>query len=523
MTTIVTRAGKGSALTHNEVDANFTNLNSAKYESGNNVTLGTISGTTITASTAFSGALNGTVGATTPAAGTFTSLSDSGNLTFTGTGNRITGDFSNATAANRVSFQSSTTNGATIVNLLPNGTGTAAQLIAYSSADPTNSSFGQFRIGTDVNELRISSGILGTGTYLPMTFHTGGSERMRIDTSGNVGIGTSSPSARLTVDGAVRIFGTTTSGYRLYINPNTLVTDVYAAGTDTVINTVSNGSLNFGTNNTERMRIDSSGNVGIGTVSPGEFKLNVLGSLISSYSQINSRNTTIDFVGMSITNQRSTGGVSFIDAQGINSATDSHMFFTHGADFSSAVSFATQPAGTNTDRRVTRLFISASGDVSPAADNAYSLGVNGGRWSAIWAANGTIQTSDARKKTEILNSVLGLDFINQLRPVSYKWIEGGKTVESTTTYDEEGNPVFNTVESSVAGTRRHFGLLAQEVKEVIPEGVDFGGWLLTDKNDENSDQALRYDEFISPLIKAIQELTAKVEVLQSELNTLKGN
>jgi hypothetical protein len=40
MTTIVTRAGKGSALTHNEVDANFTNLNNAKYESGDSATLG---------------------------------------------------------------------------------------------------------------------------------------------------------------------------------------------------------------------------------------------------------------------------------------------------------------------------------------------------------------------------------------------------------------------------------------------------------------------------------------------------
>ena len=42
MTTITTRSGKGSPLTNNEVDANFTNLNSDKYESGDNVSLGTI-------------------------------------------------------------------------------------------------------------------------------------------------------------------------------------------------------------------------------------------------------------------------------------------------------------------------------------------------------------------------------------------------------------------------------------------------------------------------------------------------
>jgi hypothetical protein len=111
-------------------------------------------------------------------------LTDSGNLTFTGTGNRITGDFSNATFANRVAFQTSTTNGATTVLALPNGTGTTASWDAYNNSDPTNSSYlGLTALSTEV---RLSSTIRGTGTFLPMTFYTGGSERMRIDTSGNV-------------------------------------------------------------------------------------------------------------------------------------------------------------------------------------------------------------------------------------------------------------------------------------------------------------------------------------------------
>ena len=50
--------------------------------------------------------------------GSATSLTTSGNLTFTGTGNRILGDMSNATAASRVSFQSSTTNGNTLVQAI---------------------------------------------------------------------------------------------------------------------------------------------------------------------------------------------------------------------------------------------------------------------------------------------------------------------------------------------------------------------------------------------------------------------
>ena len=59
MATLTLRASKGSPLTNNEVDANFTNLNTDKYESGNNVSLGTISGTTVTVtSVATTGSLN---------------------------------------------------------------------------------------------------------------------------------------------------------------------------------------------------------------------------------------------------------------------------------------------------------------------------------------------------------------------------------------------------------------------------------------------------------------------------------
>jgi hypothetical protein len=117
-----------------------------------------------------------------------TSITDSGNLTFTGTGNRITGDFSNGTLTSRVAFQTSTANSSTNLHVLPSGTGTASGLKLEGDASMANGSRFTFDLvsGTDS---RIGSGQYGTGTYLPMTFYTGGSERMRLDTSGNLGIG----------------------------------------------------------------------------------------------------------------------------------------------------------------------------------------------------------------------------------------------------------------------------------------------------------------------------------------------
>jgi hypothetical protein len=111
-------------------------------------------------------------------------LTTSGNLTFTGTGNRITGDFSNATIANRVAFQTSTVNGNSQVEIIPNGTGTQSSIIvSTSSSDLANTSLGNL-LAVSGSEIRLQSTIRGTGSYLPMTFFTGGSEVARFTESG---------------------------------------------------------------------------------------------------------------------------------------------------------------------------------------------------------------------------------------------------------------------------------------------------------------------------------------------------
>tara|TARA_R110002020_G_scaffold343819_4_gene558198 strand:- start:968 stop:2023 length:1056 start_codon:yes stop_codon:yes gene_type:complete len=133
----------------------------------------------------------------------------------------------------------------------------------------------------------------------------------------------------------------------------------------------------------------------------------------------------------------------------------------------------------------------------PATDNAVTLGGAGARWSAIWAATGTIQTSDIRHKIDIAPSMLGLDFILALTPVQFRYAVGGRAADGTPR----------------RGQRTHFGLLAQQVQAALGE-TDFAGHVLVDPADPDSEQGLRYDQFIAPLIAAIQALAARIAALE---------
>ena len=118
-----------------------------------------------------------------------TGISTGLNLAFTGASSRITGDFTNASLANRTLFQSSTTNGATIVGAITNGTSTDGALCAFNSSNPANSS--AITMYANAADVRLTSDKNGTGSYLPLAFHTGGTQRLVIDASGNFGFNTS--------------------------------------------------------------------------------------------------------------------------------------------------------------------------------------------------------------------------------------------------------------------------------------------------------------------------------------------
>jgi hypothetical protein len=168
----------------------------------------------------------------------------------------------------------------------------------------------------------------------------------------------------------------------------------------------------------------------------------------------------------------------------------------------------------------------------PFADNAYSLGSSTQRASAVWAANGTIQTSDERLKTDITPSSLGLKFILAVKPISYKWISGRTEVLSQVYRNEAGKEVEASAPGAIPselvtkdhpGLRTHWGFSAQQVKSVVDDfGVDFAGWVLADKDNPDSTQSINYAEFVAPLSKSVQELHAVMLELKAEIAMLKA-
>lgn len=196
-----------------------------------------------------------------------------GTYTFGGTAPRITGDFSNATTANRVMFQSSTTNGNTTIYAIPNGTAVISSFRASNNSNITDSS--TIGIVATNSDVRLDANITGTGTYLPMTFYTGGSERMRINTSGAVIIGNGETSATPAAgvleatDGS----GTNIAGASLTIQGGRGTGT--GAGGSLLFSTAPAGTTGSALNAAQtRMTIDSTGNITVSQAARGTITAN---------------------------------------------------------------------------------------------------------------------------------------------------------------------------------------------------------------------------------------------------------
>jgi mucin-19 len=132
-------------------------------------------------------------------------LTLNGDLLIEGSQRRILGDFSTATSGDRKErlwFQTSTTNGNTIMGAIPNGSSTTSQFILASNSNPdlANATFVLSNTGV-LNT--ISSARFGGATYSPLTINVGDAgEIMRFNNDGTAGIGTTTPDAKLEINHA---------------------------------------------------------------------------------------------------------------------------------------------------------------------------------------------------------------------------------------------------------------------------------------------------------------------------------
>ena len=311
------------------------------------------------------------------------------------------------------------------------------------------------------------------GTEL-MTFVTGGTERMRISDNGFLKL-SSKVSFSGTGDAGL---GHHTNNYMyVYGGSAGLILQDNSGGSNRML-IRDTGTVEFEVGGAERMRINSSGRVGIGTTSPGT-PLDVNTTAAETIARFNctQRYTQVDWY-----NSGAQKGAIWTD-----STDEKFAFYT--------------PSGWDLDfyaGALLRWQIHSDGTLLPNGNNTRNIGTASTRVSVLYTAN-AVNVSDQTLKTEIEDCDLGLDFINTLQPKSYK------NLQDVGVALEEGHDDYN---------RKHYGLIAQDLKDGLLKDSVYGT--------KDGEYSLAYNDLIAPLIKAVQELKAENDSLKARIETLEG-
>jgi hypothetical protein len=321
--------------------------------------------------------------------------------------------------------------------------------------------------------------LYATAASSQLLFGTVNTERMRITSAGDVGIGTSSPGTKLDVQGTVagNFFqnlyndSSNASAQTLYVAKSFGASGIQfgqqKSTANGIINVIDSAALTFGTGNTERARIDSSGNLGIGltpTASVGA--LQVTGGIFATSTQYVGAAGSTAFSG-GIQNLSNTSKSVSIEADPTNAGANSLIIFNIDA--------------------TERFRINSNGVLTSLA--TYN-NVSGGSPNMFIQTDGTIYrgTSALKYKQDVRD--LELIDINKFRAVRYK---------SKCELDDQ--------------TIDYFGVIADEVDAAgIKELVSYGA----DGEVEN----FQYDRFTVVLLKAVQEQQALIQSLTTRITAL---
>jgi len=283
--------------------------------------------------------------------------------------------------------------------------------------------------GTDTN----------TGIVFPaadtVTVATGGSERMRVDSSGNVGIGTSSPFTY----GLSVYKSSGVAGVEILSGAN--IGEFAISGTDLYVTNKANGPTQFWTNGSERARITSGGALLVGTTSSDPVGANTGAGV------------------MAVGPGANEGALNYFNASG----------------------------------PCMKIARSSDGEIVKFFRNTSSV-VQVGNISVTTTATAYNTSSDYRLKHDVAPLTTGLATIAALKPSTYKW-------NVNNSYGE--------------------GFIAHELQAVIPQAVS-GEKDAVNENGSIKPQGVDYSRIVVHLVAAIQELTTKLESAEARIAALEA-
>ena len=162
-----------------------------------------------------------------------------------------------------------------------------------------------------------------------------------------------------------------------------------------------------------------------------------------------------------------------------------------------------------------------------AATNVFVFGKSGNyATSSTFTSSGSCTftfASDERRKTNIKDSVIGLDFINELKARTFNWKPAEEHPEEWHAWEDlknkDGELTGEKEYDDIDTNSTMHGFVAQEIKEVldkynVTDSIDV--WA----EDENGMQRANENKLIIPLIKAVQELSVKIDTMQAQINNL---